>query len=64
MPNDLAKEVRANFKYREEGWGRMKVLAKIGSSEWKTNVVNLRKNMRKPLRRSMRRPLAYQNYSS
>jgi hypothetical protein len=38
MPNELAKEVRANFKYREEGWGRMKVLAKIGSSEWKTSI--------------------------
>jgi len=38
MPEELAKEIRANFKWREEGWGRMKVTAKIGNSEWETSI--------------------------
>lgn len=38
MPNDLAKEIRLNHKHQEEGWGRMKVTAKIGNTEWKTSV--------------------------
>jgi len=38
MPEDLAREVRANHRHQEEGWGRMKVTAKIGNSEWKTSV--------------------------
>jgi len=38
MPKKLAEEIRANFKWREEGWGRMKVVAKIGDSEWKTSI--------------------------
>ncbi len=38
MPRELAKEIRANFKWREEGWGRMKVTVKIGESVWKTSV--------------------------
>lgn len=38
MPKELAKEIRANFKWREEGWGRMKVTVKIGESIWKTSV--------------------------
>ena len=38
MPEELAKEIRANFKWREEGWDRMKVTAKIGDSEWKTSI--------------------------
>ena len=38
MPNELAKEIRENFKWREEGWGRMKVTVKIGKSEWKASI--------------------------
>jgi len=38
MPHDLAKEIRAMHKHQEEGWGRMKVTAKIGGSEWKTSI--------------------------
>jgi len=38
MSKELAKEIRANFKWREEGWGRMKVTVKIGKSEWKTSI--------------------------
>ena len=38
MPQDLAKEIRAMHKHQEEGWGRMKVTAKIGGSQWKTSI--------------------------
>lgn len=38
LPKEMAKEIRENFKCFEEGWGRLKVLAKIGNSEWKTAV--------------------------
>ena len=38
MPHELAKEIRAMHKHQEEGWGRMKVTAKIGDSEWKTSI--------------------------
>ena len=38
MSQDLAKEIRAMHKHQEEGWGRMKVTAKIGGSEWKTSI--------------------------
>ena len=38
LPKELSKEIRDNFKSLEEGWGRMKVTAKLGSSEWKTSI--------------------------
>jgi len=38
MPQGLAKEIRVMHKHQEEGWGRMKVTAKIGGSEWKTSI--------------------------
>jgi len=38
LPKELAMEIRHNFKFLEEGWGRMKVTAKIGNSEWKTSI--------------------------
>lgn len=38
MPEDSAKEIRADFKHCEEGWGRMKVTVKIGGSEWRTSI--------------------------
>lgn len=38
LPQDLAGEVRDVFKSYEEGWGRLKVVAKIGNSEWKTAI--------------------------
>ena len=37
-PKELAKEFRGNHKWQEEGWGRMKVTAQIGGSEWKTSI--------------------------
>jgi len=38
FPKDLAKEIRGNHKWQEEGWGRMKAMVKIGKTEWKTSV--------------------------
>ena len=38
LPKELSAEIRENFKYLEEGWGRMKVTAKLGSSEWQTSI--------------------------
>ena len=38
FPKDLAKEIRSNHKYQEEGWGRMKATVKIGDTEWKTSI--------------------------
>ncbi|MDR2039534.1 MAG: DUF1905 domain-containing protein [Bacteroidales bacterium] len=38
LPKELAKEIRDNLKFLEEGWGRMKVTAKIDNSEWKTAI--------------------------
>ena len=38
LPVELAKEIRENLKDEEEGWGRLKVHAKIGKSEWKTAI--------------------------
>ena len=34
----MSVEIRDNFKWLEEGWGRMKITAKIGHSEWKTAI--------------------------
>ena len=38
LPKELSTEIREKFKYLEEGWGRMKVTAKLGSSEWQTAI--------------------------
>ena len=38
LPKELSKEIRENFKHLEVGWGRMKVIAKLGSSEWQTSI--------------------------
>ena len=38
LPKELAGEIRENYKRREEGWGRLKVVAKIGNSEWRTAI--------------------------
>ena len=38
LPKELALEIRDNFKCREEGWGRMKITAKLGKSEWQTAI--------------------------
>jgi len=38
LPNDMASEIRSLLKAQEEGWGRLKAVAKIGNSEWKTAI--------------------------
>lgn len=38
FPKELAKEIRETFKPEEEGWGRLKAIAKIGNSDWKTAI--------------------------
>jgi len=38
LPKEMAKEIREHLKYLEEGWGRLKAIAKIGNSEWKTAI--------------------------
>ena len=34
----MSKEIRSILKFQEEGWGRLKAVAKIGKSEWKTAI--------------------------
>jgi hypothetical protein len=38
LPFDLAVEIREHLKGNEQGWGRMPVSARIGSTEWKTAI--------------------------
>lgn len=38
LPTDIALEIRNNLKWQEEGWGRMKAIAEIGGSQWKTAI--------------------------
>ena len=38
LPKELSEEIRNNFKWLEEGWGRMKVTAKLGGTEWQTAI--------------------------
>lgn len=38
MPKDLAKEIRDNLKWQEEGWGRLKASAQIGNTNWDTAI--------------------------
>ncbi|MFN0031887.1 MAG: DUF1905 domain-containing protein [Flavobacteriales bacterium] len=38
LPEKLSNEIRKNFRHEEEGWGRLKVIALIGKSEWPTAI--------------------------
>ena len=38
LPKELSIEIREKNKYLEEGWGRMKITAKLGQSEWQTSI--------------------------
>ncbi|WP_298220777.1 DUF1905 domain-containing protein [Flavobacterium sp.] len=38
VPEDIAKEIRENLKWQEEGWGRLKAAAKIGNTHWDTAI--------------------------
>lgn len=38
LTTEMADEIRKNLKWQEEGWGRLKAIAKIGNSEWETAI--------------------------
>lgn len=38
FPKELSEEIRNNFQWKEEGWGRLKVTASIGETEWETSI--------------------------
>jgi hypothetical protein len=38
LPIDISKAIRENLKWQEEGWGRLKAIAKIGNTEWQTAI--------------------------
>jgi hypothetical protein len=38
LPMNLSGEIRNLIKTEEEGWGRLKVTAATGNSEWKTAI--------------------------
>ena len=38
LPKEIATEIRDHLKWQEEGWGRMKAIAKIGNSQWETAI--------------------------
>lgn len=38
VPENVSKEIMENLKWQEEGWGRLKITAEIGSSQWKTSI--------------------------
>ena len=38
LPENLAKEIRTNLKWQEEGWGRLKAIAAVGKTEWDTAI--------------------------
>jgi hypothetical protein len=38
LPIELSNEIRGTLQWQEEGWGRLKAIAKIGNSEWNTAI--------------------------
>ena len=38
LPVEMAREIRDNSKWQEEGWGRMKAKAKIRETLWDTAI--------------------------
>ena len=38
LPKEMSVEIRDHFKWLEQGWGRMKITARIGNSEWQTAI--------------------------
>lgn len=38
LPKSISKEIRGNFKWQEEGWGRMKAFIKIDEIEWNSAI--------------------------
>lgn len=38
LPKQLSKKIRAKHGLSEEGWGRLKAMAQVGDSKWKTSI--------------------------
>jgi Domain of unknown function (DUF1905) len=38
LPQELSTEIRELLRAEEEGWGRLKAIAQIGKTEWKTAI--------------------------
>ncbi|MEP3210178.1 MAG: DUF1905 domain-containing protein [Maribacter sp.] len=38
LPKIISKEIRKNLGWQEEGWGRMKALARIDAVQWETAI--------------------------
>jgi hypothetical protein len=38
LPKEMSIEIRSLLKSQEEGWGRLKAIAQIGNSQWKTAI--------------------------
>jgi len=38
LPEAVSQEIRTLLKHNEEGWGRLKAVAKTGSTEWETAI--------------------------
>jgi hypothetical protein len=38
LPAVIAREIRENLQWQEEGWGRMKASARIGKTTWETSI--------------------------
>lgn len=38
LPHKISQEIREVFLQNEEGWGRLKVTAKISETEWQTAI--------------------------
>ena len=38
LPEMVSSEIRSLLKSSEEGWGRLKAIAKIGNTEWNTAI--------------------------
>lgn len=38
LPIAMSKEIRNLLQSQEEGWGRLKAVAQIGTTEWKTAI--------------------------
>ncbi|WP_299626650.1 DUF1905 domain-containing protein [uncultured Tenacibaculum sp.] len=44
LPKMMSKEIRNSLQWQEEGWGRMKAIAKINEVEWNTSIWFDKKN--------------------
>ena len=38
LPMEISNEIRENLKWQEEGWGRLKAIARINHTEWETAI--------------------------